>query len=1171
MAMFTDDDIDFEGATFFTDDDIDFEGAVFFTDDDIDFDGVVIDEAPEVQQQVYTPFEETTGLQDIPFTSMNLEAQERRQESFEAMPQEDKAQFAKSFAEGIKSGFEEFGQPDKYTLEQQNKAIARQKQFEEKEKRRKANKLTKSEKLLDVAFTEDVMRNPDLVNPKGLEGAVAGVGGFSSLLARAAGSLIGQGDIEDESTKVFKPLIENTRKWVESREAQNTSADVMIESLRKALDEKALTGDQRKRFEAQIEKAEDSKNSGALTTAVDVMNTFSLETISDPAAWLGVIGSAFNIAKGIGKTVFRKTGKELAEKTIGYTDDMFAILGIDKRMVDFIEKQPGANVKQKLKAIRDRQTGGTSGGRLEDAEILKKFDERTLKELESNVDEVQKALDEIPVEQTGAISGIEKDYKIKELEKQSEISEKKELISKTKESIEDSIEEIEKKYKPNSAEEFIKKQKGKRLENVRESVEGRIKLIDEDIAKLKENQTARAALARELMQQEKESINHFLDQEMAMISQKAEDRIGEAKRTLKRDVEKISKETKREIEEMLPEIEAEDIVDAISNERKLNNISFEESNDIGKQIPVSQIDAIKTARDMLVSWTGGVTQGRNYNADAIDLITALRPEASFEEVGALLKKKGYGGELTDAVLRIRRRNVADLKKVNKALSKAQDKAVIDPTSPRYEIQQGFKSEISEKVAKIAGPESMAKILEAESKGGQFRDAAESLYSVLGTNAKEMGKLNPNTRRNTLIRKLDNFMDKEAKKLFENGMTQTPIMKEGADLSEWKKLFGVDTKKEIVRRAQRLNKAKTGIEKIKSVEQTAKITEQDIKSSIAAEKTEATKTASKKKARVTRKARIGIAEDKANLLNVLREKGVSRGSLNQRLEKAKKDIAEFDANRLNDIKKAKESAALEKKQTISEGRKSIEQIKKAISESESDLKRIAEEKYGDINAVTKEFKKKADEIRSKLKKAQEEYGLAANVVKEFEDVVGRFTRQGGFSKESPKFQEFVLKYGEEMGNLVEDQAVLNFLSVASDGTVTNKRTFTDLFGSIGGTPMATKLRWGEKSINKALSKIKPYNTRIERVITKIKKKNKELAKDLNRINKRGGNIDDALKLLNEKQPLMTADILSSEFKFLSPLDFYDKAFLLSVANSTDNTYTAREKMAAKRMLQQVKSN
>lgn len=802
--------------------------------------------------------------------------------------------------------------------------------------------------------------------------------GASNLLARGLGAMTFQGDLADEDTSLFKEFKQDLTDWSSSREAQNTTADTMIGNLRTTLSSSTEIPEEMKaEIESQIAEIEKSKNSGALTTATDVVGGLMLGIGEDPIVLKSLLKGVVGIGKGVVKKAFPKTVESITQKTLDTTTDRLLKFGVrNKKMIDFIDEQPGKNVKQKLTNIRRRQTGElTPSGKIQDESIEAMFDERTLASLEKNADNIQTELDR--VKDVGA--------------------------------------------------------------DVRESI------------------ALKKEARKDVAQAEKES--GIAEEEIKGIKKKTE-------------TEDVAKKV---VEDVESEVTATDIVESVINKNKIKNVGFEEAEEIAKQIPVSQLDAIKTTKDMLIKWTGGATKGRTYNADAIALTTELRANASLEEIGALLRKKGYGGELAEPIFRVKRRNVSDLKKSKDILNKAIARNA-DPTDITTQLSKEAKANIDEVVKRTAG-DSFKGIQIAEKAGGETRDAANSLYSAMGIAPTKAGIINETVVKSKAISKLDEFLEKEAKKFADNGFKPTPAMGKKADFAEWKKHFGFDARKEVESRAKKL----------------------------------------------------GITSE------------------------AKGKIKEIDVD-VKEAQKAIVEASASTKQKIDRyAKQSADQVKKGI-------------------------KRRITEIRQALSKAKTEKALKGNVASDFRSEVKHFAGEGGFSKNTESFKTFESKYGSKLSDMVEDQAIFSTFNVSPTGKITNAEDLLSSFkgvrvGGVGQGPQVAA--FAEGIFNKVYSKLVPFESRLNKAMNKIKASNAQLSKELNRMKKKAikkGEADptkEQFRLLMEQNPLVTADIMSSEFKFFDVLSFMDKAFIVQAANSTGNEFTNKQRMSAKRILVSLK--
>jgi len=242
--------------------------------------------------------------------------------------------------------------------------------------------------------------------------------------------------------------------------------------------------------------------------------------------------------------------------------------------------------------------------------------------------------------------------------------------------------------------------------------------------------------------------------------------------------------------------------------------------------------------------------------------------------------------------------------------------------------------------------------------------------------------------------------------------------------------------------------------------------------------------------------------------------------------------------------------------------------KALTESTGEArKKIDSYVSQSKEQIQKGFSRRVAETKNELKKAQTEAGMKKNVAKEFKKAVEDFATEGGFSRESPTFKKFQSEYGEKLANMVEDQAIFSVFDVSSTGKIkSTDKVLSSLSGVYGITPGIRAAKTAESFTDIIIKKTFSYDKRLNSAINKIKSENRELAKTLNKMTKKQGkDMTEVIAFLKEKQPLLTADVLTSEFKFLKPLDLMDKSFLTGVATGTISGYTNRERMAAKRML------
>ncbi|MDM8548293.1 hypothetical protein QUF61_17515 [Candidatus Venteria ishoeyi] len=251
----------------------------------------------------------------------------------------------------------------------------------------------------EAETTADVLSR----NIFGKESATPGqaIGTASTIFSRGLGAITQQGDLAEEDTRLLKPFIDDLQEWSSSREAQNTNADAIIKTLNENVRKSILSGEIPKEKIAStielIDKLEESKNSGALTTATDVVGGLMLEIGSDPFVLKGLLKGIITAGKKVARKLGTETAETLTQKALDVTSDRLAKFGVrNKKMIDFIEKQPGESVREKLVNIRKRQAGElTPSGQIQDESIEAMFDERTLSSLEKNADNIQAELDRV--------------------------------------------------------------------------------------------------------------------------------------------------------------------------------------------------------------------------------------------------------------------------------------------------------------------------------------------------------------------------------------------------------------------------------------------------------------------------------------------------------------------------------------------------------------------------------------------------------------------------------------------------------------------------------------------------------------------------------------------------------------------------------------------------------
>ena len=211
--------------------------------------------------------------------------------------------------------------------------------------------LSFGEKTSDVFLTEDVTEDPEAH----LGGSVMGLLSFP---ARVLGAAVLQGDVSEESTKLWKGTIRELNDWAKDRRNRNVNADVMIGNLQKALDmSRNMPPAMLEEIQDEIDRLEDSKNSGVLTTATQVLGNFGLETASDPMFLFDFGANLKNLLKsGVGtstragikgaiaetKAAEKKAIQEIAETKLGTSKA--------GKVEEFVEAGGGKGTVERLKA-----------------------------------------------------------------------------------------------------------------------------------------------------------------------------------------------------------------------------------------------------------------------------------------------------------------------------------------------------------------------------------------------------------------------------------------------------------------------------------------------------------------------------------------------------------------------------------------------------------------------------------------------------------------------------------------------------------------------------------------------------------------------------------------------------------------------------------------------------
>ena len=917
------------------------------------------------------------GLASIPFTSANL-------------GQEVTAGGELTHAEDT-SKFDLLRTPSAIQAQiaqqsQTPEGLARRKAIAEERVKAKKLRLDKGKEtftdiLEDVVVTRDVTLDPNA-------GGLQALGGFSGILPRLLGMITGKGDIRDESTKLFKGSIEDLNKWSNSREAQNTTADQMIENLRDNLD--SVPAGVRGELKAQINKIEESKNSGALTSAVDVIGNLFLEMGSDPTMVLGVTSLTRNAIK---KAAGPKTALGIAQKLTGETSGRLSKFGIrNNKMLEFLDAQPGKNVREKLSGIRRRQAGElTPKGEIQPESIEVMFDERTLRQLDQNADALQVELNTLKETQRDVTQRV-----------------------------------------------------GEKAAGRKQSAEETRRAGEFDIETTAETGVAKA---------EKEATD---------IAEEATAR------------------AERQISEIPEAVSSTGVVEEFTKGGKFSgrgtNKAFDEAEKLAGKSKIDVPTRKNLIEEMVASAEGDVDRVMDYT-DVVNKIFAINKKAPLADYRKMLKSQDIDPVFAESFRRIKQGTANDIvaskRQFNKALSR--EGVALDDTIKRS--ADNFKTEADKVVENTLGVEGYERLISLQEAGGAVSNARKKLLKAMKLDPRKTEVID-DIDFNDAINNLDSFIDDAAKKLSKEGDLQD--FADGGRFPAWKKHFGIDVEKEVRNRAKKLG----------------------LQAEAEVVATEAVKSAKE-----------------------------TIGGINVAKSKAKASLSRSTG----DIKKKIDGYVKQSKKQLQKG-----------------------------------FSRRSAEIQRALNKAKSEAGAKANVAKDFSDEVKYFANEGGFSKNIDRFKTFESKYGKKLTDMIEDQAIFSTFDVGPTGKINNHAELISQFEGIKLPHKNVRTTiFGESIVNKAFTKLRPFESRLNSVVNSIKSRNKEVARELNRIEKRGGDTKEAFKHLMDRQPLITADALSSEFKVFKPLDFFDKAFLFNVARSTGREYTNKERMAAKRIIQREK--
>lgn len=258
----------------------------------------------------------------------------------------------------------------------------------------------------------------------------------------------------------------------------------------------------------------------------------------------------------------------------------------------------------------------------------------------------------------------------------------------------------------------------------------------------------------------------------------------------------------------------------------------------------------------------------------------------------------------------------------------------------------------------------------------------------------------------------------------------------------------------------------------------------------------------------------------------------------------------------------------------ESSKALNLLSDATGGIKSKIDDLSKQKIKDLR---KYFHKRTKEIETELKAAQKkvkDIGKVDTVAEDFRNEVVYFATKGGFSTETKSYEKFLAKYGRKLTDMMEDQAIMRSFEISSTGNIKNAENLIEFLRGTRPfhTPVAHAAQVGESVINSIYKRLVPYERRLNNAINKIKSQNRDIAKQINKIKKRGGDTEEIVKYLMDKQPLMTMDVLKTEFgKGVDVFKLIDRATLVGIANGTAQGYSNKERMQAKRILARSKKD
>lgn len=616
------------------------------------------------------------------------------------------------------------------------------------------------------------------------------------------------------------------------------------------------------------------------------------------------------------------------------------------------------------------------------------------------------------------------------------------------------------------------------------------------------------------------------------LSQKAKKR-GEIEETFKKGEVVDEQEILRmEQEEAIKGVDAKLTGEGVSTEEAISKVTGEgEFSGVGKNVGFNEMEELSKAVDvgdkgkkgllkhMAEVATGGKSEGVNYDAIAEELfkVKSTASEGDLRKALKAIEKKyeiKIPKEMSAVYENILKGDVNSLRNIKKDLNAVLAKGG-EITSGQKVRAQGFKDHI-ENISKKATPEdTWDKILSSKELGGDIGESISTFRQAAGIGSSGDATIIGKIAKPEAISKMDKWIDVAAKEFVENNLKFPSGTK--AKLLQWKKHLNIDIISEVRKRAKPLEKGRIAAIKSSASTDIAAAGKEAIKD-IGAKSTEAAK---KIKARTVRE----VSREGAKSRNVVR-------NIKRSLVPKRNEVIEAIKGKAKD---ALERSKIAKSNTLDELQQTYDKASKSLTKEIDALKAKGIDPTGD-----------------------------------FQKEVDRFASEGSFQLDSRSMKNFRDKYGDKLADMIPDAGIMAILDVSPKGKVLRNDELFSMFKGLRVAPSATAKAgaFGEGVINKAYSMVRPYEARLQRALNRIKKTDVLTAKRMNRAYKKGRVSDKELaqfKSAMNNNPLVTMDMLSQEFKFINPLTVFDKAFLTSVAKSTGNEYTAKQRSAAKRML------